>query len=233
MDHLNQFKSFNKGTQEYEESTHYLCKKYHIYNYTINDNGYIDVDYNADLSYNNLNILPLKFRSVGGYFACAGNGLKSLERSPQIVGKYFNCSNNKLTSLAGCPKNVKGSFSCGSNELISLEGAPKEVGSIFNCKFNNLRTLKGCPERIGDDFYCSFNMISSFEYFPKYLGGNFYCDNNPIYEIWELFKDKTKIELFNDMDIIQDGVVILDRLNYFLEEIEKPSVEFVKRFKYK
>ena len=38
-----------------------------------------------------------------------------------------------------------------------------------------------------------------------------------------MFEDTTKIELFNDMDIIQDDTVILDRLNYFLEEIGKPA----------
>ena len=174
-----------------EEDIHNICKIYHIRNYTINQDATIDVDYNADLSYNNLNILPLKFRSVGGYFACAGNGLKSLEGCPKITGS-FNCSENQLTSL------------------------------------------KGCPEIVEGDFICSYNNLTTFEHFPKHIGGDFNCYNNPIYQIWELFGDVSKIELFNDMDIIQDGVVLLDRLNFFLEEIEsgQPTIKSIFRYKY-
>lgn len=47
---------------------------------------------------------------------------------------------------------------------------------------------------------------------------------NPYYPIWELFKDESKLELFYDYDIIQDGEVNLDRLNDFLLEIGKSKV---------
>ena len=73
------------------------------------------------------------------------------------------------------------------------------------------------------------------------LGSEFFCDNNPIYELWKLFgddgyTDPTKIELFNDYDIIRDEdhdnpIIILDRLNTFLQEIGKPEVRSVKGYK--
>jgi len=39
-----------------------ICKKYYIQNYTINDDGTIDVDGNVNLNVKNLTKLPLKFR---------------------------------------------------------------------------------------------------------------------------------------------------------------------------
>ena len=142
----------------FNEDIHKICKKYNIINYTINDDGSIDVDGDVNLRDRDLVKLPLKFRNVGGDFFCS---------------------------------------------------------------YNNLTSFEGCPKYIGGDFFCHYNDIISFEGFPKHIGGNFYCDRNPIYEIWELFFDKSKIEFFNDCDIIQDRIVILDRLNYFLEEIRK------------
>ena len=67
--------------------------------------------------------------------------------------------------------------------------------------------------------------------FPRHIGGTFNCDDNPIYEIWRLFHDKYRIEFFNDCDIIQDGIIILDRLNYFLEEIGEKSVKKINGYK--
>ena len=228
MKYLNFFKPFNIDK---------ICRKYNITNYTINKDGSIDVDSNTSLIRYNLTKFPLKFNNVNGYFFCHNNRLTSLEGGPQNTNGFYDCSYNELKSLKGSPKNVGGDFDCSKNKLSSLEGGPLKVVGDFFCQNNRLTSLKGGPDRVGYDFYCYDNQITTFEGFPKNVGGNFYCDNNPIFEIWELFQDKTKIELFNDMDIIQDGVVILDRLNYFLEEIEKDPkgayrVKSLKRYKY-
>ena len=203
MKYLELYESFeNKDIKE-------LCRKYEIANYTINKDGSIDVNSNVDLESRKLSNLPLKFNKVNGVFSCYNNQLKSLEGCPKIISNNFYCSGNQLTSLKGCPKKIPGTFSCVDNQLTSLEG---------------------CPEYIDGNFNFSKNKITSFEYIPNI--GNFNCYDNPIFEIWKLFKDTTKIELFNDMDIIQDGVVILDRLNYFLEEIGKSTVKSIYRYKY-
>ena len=187
-----------------------ICDQYNIKNYTINKDGSIDVNGDVDLSVNELTEITLKFKNVS---------------------RCFNCSHNELISLKGSPERVINFFGY-YNQLATLEGGPKYVSEGFWCNSNQLTSLKGCPEIIYGDFNCHDNQILTFEYFPKHLGGRFYCEYNPIYKIWKLFRDKTKIELFNDMDIIQDDVVILDRLNYFLEEIGKNTIKSISGYKY-
>ena len=163
MKHLKLFESFG------EEDIHDICEKYRIENYTINEDGSIDVDENVDLSYKGLAKIPLKFRNVSGYFSCSGN---------------------QLTSLEGCPKSV------------------------------------------GGDFHCYGSKITTFEHLPLSIGGDFFCAFNPIFEIWKLFKDYDKIEFLNDCDAVREpNIIILDRLNFFLEEIGKPTVTKVKGYK--
>ncbi len=182
-----------------------ICREYKIKNYTINSDGSIDV--NGDVALNNrlLKSLPLKFNEISG---------------------YFDCRENQLTSLYGSPRKVRRGFYCNNNQLTSLKGAPEEVGGNFYCHHNLLRTLKGSPRKvITGGFDCSNNKIWTFEDAPDYVT-NFNCDDNPIYEIWRLFEDYSKLELFNYYDIIRevDGkpAVVMERLNDFLEEIGKP-----------
>ena len=110
-----------------------ICEKYNIENYTINDDGSIDVDGNVYLSHENLTELPLVFNKVSGWFDCGKNRLTSLKGSPIWVGGSFACSNNRLTSLEFCPDYVGNWFSCESNQLT-----------------NNY-----CDTEIGGDFYTS------------------------------------------------------------------------------
>ena len=49
--------------------------------------------------------------------------------------------------------------------------------------------------------------------------------------IWNLFEDWSKVELFNDYDIVRGDHLILDRLNDFLETIGKKPVKGVKGWK--
>jgi hypothetical protein len=108
---------------------------------------------------------------------------------------------------------VTGNFTCLDNYLTSLEGSPINVGGHFNCSYNKLIDLSGCPDRILQGFHCEYN---------------------PIYEIYSLFYDPYKIELFNYYDCIRmengEPAVIIDRLNDFLEEIGKPLVKSVKGY---
>jgi len=128
-------KSYNK-LFESEKSIHDICREYRITNYTINDDGSIDVDGNVNLSDRELTKLPLKFRNVSGYFYCSDNELTSLEGSPISVGRDFYCYRNELTSLEGSPSSVGGHFWCDNNKLTSLEGCPRSVGGGFSCLSN-------------------------------------------------------------------------------------------------
>jgi hypothetical protein len=110
-----------------------ICKQYGITNYTINDDGSIDVNGYVNLINKGLTELPLTFNKVSG---------------------YFTCSNNQLTSLKGCPRWVGGNFYCTYNNLTSLEFGPDYVGGGFYCKYNQL-TDNYCDTEIGGDFYTS------------------------------------------------------------------------------
>lgn len=78
--------------------------------------------------------------------------------------------------------------------------------------------------------------IYTFEDIKKlnYSTIDFTFGSNPIVNVWNLFRDHNLVDYFNDLDIIreEDGkyYIILDRLNYFLESINKPKVSSVKGY---
>ena len=78
---LYNYKQFiNESRQDIDS----ICQKYGIKNYTINEDGSIDVDGDVDLSNRKLIELPLKFRNVNGNFYCSWNELTSLEGFPTL-----------------------------------------------------------------------------------------------------------------------------------------------------
>ena len=152
------------------------------------------------------------------------------------VDKDVKLSYERLSKLPLKFNKINEYFDCSYNKLTSLEGSPKEVNSNFNCYYNRLTSFEYAPKIIRGDFHCENNNIKSFEYFPRFVKGDFYCIFNPIYWIWELFGDTTKIELLNDFDIVRDEdaeepAIIMDRLNDFLLTIGKDPVEKVEGYK--
>jgi hypothetical protein len=223
MKHLIEWRLFESSKEEDIES---ICREYSIENWTLNEDGSIDVDGDVNLFLiKALNKLPLKFRNVSGYFNCSNNNLTSLEGSSKSIGGGFFCYNNNLISLEGSPEWVGSYFLCNNNNLTSLEGSPEFVGGYFDCSYNNLTSLEGSPKYVGGNFNCSYNNIISLEGAPELIKGYFDCKNNPVYQIWNLFKDEEKIEFFNDLDIIRGNLIIFDRLIYFLDAIGKPRTE--------
>ncbi len=182
-----------KSSSEIEE----ICRKYKIYNYTINDDGSIDVDGRVDLNDMKLTELPLKFNRVNGSFLCKSNKLTSLEFGPIEVGGSFYCDyNSKLTSLEHGPKKVGSNFSCTNNKLTSLEFSPVEVGGDFYCDRNpKLYNLYGISDNIN---------------------GFFYCYNTPIGSIFNQVNIDF-IKRFDSYKIIKDKEVNLKRLKYLME----------------
>jgi Leucine-rich repeat (LRR) protein len=214
-------KSYKEFISESKLDIHSICQKYGIdADYTINEDGSIDVDGNVWLNNFNLTKLPLKFGNVSGRFDCSDNQLTTLEGSPERVGENFDCSNNKLTSLYGGPQNV-GAFSCGQNQLTSLEGSPQIIDAFVHCKNNQITDFRGVPE---------------------FFEGIFYCEENSIEEIYllfleedQIFVDSRCIRWINEFDVIQGNKVIMDRLEEVFhqlgmeipEEIELPSYEII------
>ena len=124
-----------------EEEVSKICKKYGITNWSINQDGLVDVNGNVRLGSKKLKKLPLKFGMVTGHFYCSDNNLITLEGAPRSVGGDFYCSDNKLTTLEGSPESVGGYLSCRDNKLTNLEGAPYSVGGSFYCHNNPLPDL--------------------------------------------------------------------------------------------
>ena len=190
-------KSFKLFESSNDQEIHDICDKYRIKNYSINEDGSIDVDGNVDLGDKNLSKLPIKFGKVGGFY----------------------CYNNKLTSLEGAPNHVDGNFNCKYNKLTSLDGSPGYVGGDFYCQYNQLTSLEGAPSHVGRDFYCSYNQLISLEGAPSYVGGDFYCVGNPIFEIYSLFNNKKCIDSINEYDVIQGKNIVLSRLEEVYHEL--------------
>jgi len=142
---------------------------------------------------------------------------------------------NNLIKLPLKFNKVNGFFAC-RNNLKTLEGSPVEVNGNFSFYHNKLTSFQFAPKIIRGYFDCRCNKIKTFEYFPSFVKDEFLCNGNPIFYIWELFRDTTKIELLNDFDIFRDEdtdnpVIIMDRLNDFLLTIGKRTVEKVERYK--
>ena len=113
------------------QKIHNICKKYDIENYSINSDGSIDVDGDVDLSYKNLDKIPIKFDVVTGMFYCNNNNLTSLENCPNEIKSWFNCSSNKLTSLSGIPNSKNVMYYCAENPLKSLDGFEGSYNIIY------------------------------------------------------------------------------------------------------
>jgi hypothetical protein len=196
---LKRYQSFLESKQDIDS----ICREYYINNYTINDDGTIDVDGNVHLSGRGLTKLTLKFRNVSG---------------------DFYCYDNKLTTLEGCPQSVVGSFYCSNNQLTTLEGSPRSVGGSFFCYNNKLTTLEESPSSVGGSFDCSNNKIKDFRGFPEIVDGGVFFVGSPVNDILKQFdKDlwKKAIYWINEYDVIDDkGNVIEDRLEDVKEQLD-------------
>ena len=154
------------------------------------------------------------------------------------VNKSVELSYYGLTKIPIQFNKVNDDFFCSYNNIKTFEGAPKEVNGVFCCDYNQLTSFKYAPKRINEDFSCISNNIITFEYFPSYVGGHFNCFGNPIFQVWNLFVDLTKIELLNDYDIFRDEDtkepgIVMARLNDFLLEIGKEPVKNINQYWYK
>ena len=118
-----------------------ICKEYNIRNYTINDDGSIDVDGDVNLYSKELTKLPIKFGRVTGSFDCDNNYLTSLEGSPYWVGGFLTCADNYLKTLEGGPKVVVKSYYCESNQLINFKGFPEDFDCTICFEYNPVYKL--------------------------------------------------------------------------------------------
>jgi hypothetical protein len=130
----------------------------------VDENGVVNIVGDVDITYLNLDEIPIKYGMVTGSFYCSNNNLINLNNSPDSVGGTFDCTNNYLTTLIGGPVEVGirptgGTFDCSNNFLTSLEGAPKKVRGYFECarqakgiRFTREEVREVCE--VGGAIYC-------------------------------------------------------------------------------
>ena len=207
-----------------------ICKKYGIENYTINDDGSIDVDGDVLIWGCNLNEMPLKINKVTGNFNCSENAQNDLKGSPRWVGGSFYSRFNNLTTLEGCPEKVDGDFYIDNSKLTNLKGCTKYIGGEFDCSDNELTSLEGCPKSIGQGFYVDRNCLSDLDFIPDSMVGDFYCDNNILESVFNGVNIDF-LRAFKSFKIIQDNVVNLKRLKYLMSMFDKPiDLEEIKKY---
>ena len=132
------YKLIDQGRMTHDEIEDWvtpICDKYGIQDWSINDDGLVDVDGSVNLEELELTRLPLKFGKVTDHFWCIDNYLTTLEGAPKRVGGNFSCSDNQLTTLEGAPKRVGGNFWCKNNPLTSLDG----IGEVGDSVYSNLK----------------------------------------------------------------------------------------------
>ncbi len=150
-------------------------KKYHIRNYSINEDGSVDCNQSVDLCSKKLNQIPFKFNKINGHFIVDINQLTSLKNCPKYINKWFDCSSNELASLEYGPEYIGGSYCCMNNELKTLKGCVEEVNANFNCYNNRLTSLEFCPMEVSGYFNCSNNRLEFLDRSPL-IKGKLYCE---------------------------------------------------------
>ena len=199
-----------------------ICYEFGVRNYTINDDGSIDVKGDVSIPTSGLTEIPLTFNKVSGSFYCQNSDLTTLKGSPRLVEGSFYCQKNKLTDLKGSPNKVSGSFYCYFNQITSLEEGPEHIGDSFVCSSNKLTDLKGSPKFIGGTFRCDENNIFSLEGLDAdSLSGDIYLNKNPIGSLFYVI-DSDIVRAFNSFKVIKGNEINLKRLRYVMEIYDQP-----------
>lgn len=190
------------------------CDKLGIQNYTINDNGTVDVNggglrlyLNQDkVKVNEITKTLINFNKVNGdvdiSIRWSKNGRAGTNQIPftfnEVTGDFL-LTHSKLETLKGCPKKVGGDFNVACNILKDLEGAPETVDGDFIVNDNILHSLVGSPRYVGGDFDISSNSIESLEGITSEIGGYLDISFNKIKSFDDFPNSKISIErLYNN-----------------------------------
>ena len=119
-----------------------ICKVYDIEDYSIDNNGLVNVNGNVILSLEEETEIPISFGKVTGNFNCSDGKLKTLKNSPLHVGGDFDCTFNNISSLVGGPEYVGGSFDASGNSLKNIKYLPKAIKGDLWLEFNGIKSLQ-------------------------------------------------------------------------------------------
>ena len=116
-----------------------ILYKLGVTNYTIDEQGFVSVGDDVDISDNYFTEIPVKFKEVSGDFFCGINNLTTLKNCPIYVGENFSCDMIRAKSLEYCPDEVMGDFSCEYNTIEELPSTKKIVHGNFSMKHQGKR----------------------------------------------------------------------------------------------
>jgi len=138
-----------------------ICKEYGIKNYTINNDGSIDVTGNADMSWFNIRNFPVTFGRVTGNFDCSGNRLlNTLKNVPHTVDGDFSCGNCPTVSKLIRVKEINGKLNLFTTPITNLLYVLKikglkevhtgndEISKILNKHLLGDRDIMECQEEL-------------------------------------------------------------------------------------
>lgn len=210
-------------------------------------------DFNCQ--FNNLTTLmgPIK---VGKNFNCSNNLLKNIDFSPQEVGGNFICRNNRITLMTSSQDQcdnirITGDLDCGNDDpkIEYMIGLYKVLIDPPINNANKLFSFEYIPYFMGN-FYCDNNVISIiFNLFKNHNSKDYRIiqlinDFDAVRSLEEMinifYKEDWQPCIFNESNssatypiytLPTKDVIVLDRLNEFLETINKPRVdEFIVNY---
>lgn len=224
-----------------------LCELHEIKDYTINDDGTIDVVGEINWGFKRWKKLPLKFRKVDGNFLIFNNhNLVSLEGCPTEVTGSFKFSAQEITSMKHVPEKVGKDFTVSSFKMKKFDYFPKEIGgelSIFNSRIETLdllpkevfgkvsitenmflRSIKGIPSIVhGNVLINGSRVVQSFEGLPKVIEGKLslhsfgYLSETPPKNILVVFKIKGLTQIEFTRPMAGDYKKVSDIVNKHLK----------------
>ena len=171
-----------------------LCNLYKISEYSIVEDGSINVYQDVSLGHLLLKELPIKFNYIEGNFFCRHNQLTTLKGGPVKVNGVFDCSFNYLTSLEYCPMEISGYMECGNNYIDNIEYFPSIVGGAIYMNDNCL---------YGSDFYNKLLKFMDNKNYGSTIGMynkdtlKFMTSNPDDFENW--FVRKNRIDIISDI----------------------------------
>lgn len=177
-----------------------------VEDFTIREDGYIDVIGDIRITNTKSRKIPLKFGTVAGHFYCNSNQLTSLKNAPKYVGGDFNCSGNKLRTLKYSPIQVGGDFYCQENILKNLKGSPQQIQGNFDASQNQIEILTGSPALVGGNCFLHHNELTSLVGGPIHIGGSYFVAANLLLTLLGspsfigdifMFDDDVKMDLGN------------------------------------
>lgn len=204
-----------------EDYINKMCGHYGIINYSINNDGLVDVDGDVVIHSPYLKKMPISFGEVTGKFEMHGI-FETLEGCPKVVGGDFSFFDCEVNSLEFGPTIVGGNYNCSNNNLTSLLGAPKEIGGIsFRLISNKIEELKHISSGSNLRFVSAFNNnLYSINGLPETVE-DIDILGNPIFKYWDQVRnfDKLEVFLFSDIDTRDGDRLCQQKVDFILKDI--------------